>query len=1193
MTLQAQIKWVTNLADFKKSVDEGTGVVVAHTAKVDKLVTSLSGGGLFGAVNNAIGAFEKLGGVQKLTGAEMERYNALVTKAIDKAQVMGREIPEAWLAIQAATARANVTVEQMPAHLKRVEEQSTLASRAGGVLSSTFGQVFSAFSAAGIVNQLVGGLVSLARGAVQSAGALVDLSNKTGLSTETLQRMQFVAKQSGSDMGTFADAVFKMGLNIAEGTGKARNGAESLGLSWEQLRAASPDQQFQMVVQALERMEDPQKRNEAAVALFGKTAKEILPAIVDGYSKIAGQAKVASDAQIRAVDAASDAWDAFVERQKTSITTWLGNMVIARAEVGKLTAEQQSQYAAILKSGGDAEAFLLKLAAQAQNTGKDIYLATPKPIPPAFTESLKLAEEGFKKLTSSKLAEINAALALGKSNDDIINGLNITDGVLQLAKKAHQDQAEAVKKATAAAEAHTKALKDNERALVPLTDAQKTFAIANDNLSRGVDVTALKFGISAKAVTTYLDSVKNATQIAEIWRKAHETMTDVTKKFADKADQDWKASQQKIADASSAALADQLRAVAQFSERRYQLTLSDSQRQLRQIELERQAAISALTQRFNLQGVLYAIALAQINAYYASVTKLAKQDELLRQLQELGRGFEELGRSFGNNVVGTITTGIGKMLPFFEQMKTQIKKVGEEGQKTALAIGQALSAVASVVGATSSGSRAQRVIGGALTGAMAGAATYAAFATTFSAQTFGISIAVGALAGAIVGWVAANRAAAASAKEAAGKLDDLKASLIAQYGSMENAAAVAGRFGLALEDSVGSSANDLQNLSKEAAALDQKLKDLASDVQKYGLAWTDLSDPADVFAEATKAAKPLVDSFTRLTQAGYDTGAVVDAMSGDVNIWLTSVLKAGTKIPPAMQPILEKLIAMGLLTDENKRKLLGLSDPNVLSGGTFDDVVAAAQRYGLELDALGPKVNQLNIDKVSQQLSSDWKLLTSDGEDVNAVMLAMQKQVQEVVSAAFKFGDTIPESMKPMLESMIKAGLLTDDVGQKLTDSSKINFAKPIEVAVEDLVSAIQALVDTMSQGVRFPIREEYIPDPARPGGTRADADPTGAETFHSGTAKVLPFVVAHNGLLPDEVPAILQTGEAVLNRRAVAAVGSGEISAMNRGDRRGGPTVHLTVNVHRPILRDKRGMRQLAQEITAEVPSVLTASGF
>jgi DNA phosphorothioation-dependent restriction protein DptG len=175
--------------------------------------------------------------------------------------------------------------------------------------------------------------------------------------------------------------------------------------------------------------------------------------------------------------------------------------------------------------------------------------------------------------------------------------------------------------------------------------------------------------------------------------------------------------------------------------------------------------------------------------------------------------------------------------------------------------------------------------------------------SAFSAETMGISIAVGALAGAIMGWVAASKAAAASAKEAASKLGDMKGALIAQYGSMEEAAQVAGRFGLVLENSIGSSANDLKQLSNESAALEQKLKDVADAVQRYGLTWTDMVDPADIMQQATSAAKALLTSYTNLTQAGYKQDAVINAMSGDINVWLANVLAAGAKIPPEMQPI--------------------------------------------------------------------------------------------------------------------------------------------------------------------------------------------------------------------------------------------------------------------------------------------------
>ena len=282
-------------------------------------------------------------------------------------------------------------------------------------------------------------------------------------------------------------------------------------------------------------------------------------------------------------------------------------------------------------------------------------------------------------------------------------------------------------------------------------------------------------------------------------------------------------------------------------------------------------------------------------------------------------------------------------------------------------------------------------------------------------------------------------------------------------------------------------------------------------------------DPTQALQGSQTAATALIKTYTDLTNASYSSDAVTKAMAADVNTWLGNTLAAGGSIPPAMQPIVDKLITMGLLTDDNKNKLLGLSEVT-LDGGSFADVTAAAQKYGIQLDALGPKVNQLQIDSAAATLSADWKTLTSDGEDVNAVMDGMKGQVQDVVTEALKFGDSVPSSMQGMIDSMIAAGDLTDGLGNKLTDDSKINFAKPITDAVEDLVTAVGKLVDTMSKGVTFPVNEKYNPDPNRP----ADASsPSSSDSSQPGADGTLPAHAAGAYIRADHV-AQVHAGEII-----------------------------------------------------------------
>jgi hypothetical protein len=269
---------------------------------------------------------------------------------------------------------ANLVVK-VTADVKDVDKQfAALGPSLGGAdkaalsLSASIGKVAAAIGLVGIADKAVTTLANWTKEAIANAGALVDMSAKTGLSTETLQRMGYVGKQTGVELNQLTDAAFMLGVRIQQGKGNI----DGLGLSFHQLRQMSPDQQFEKVVDALSRMEDPQKRNAMAVELFGRSARSILPAIADDYDRIADQANIASDAQIKAIDRASDAWDAFIERRKSDITQTLGSMVLAGEQGGAMGMLQM--LGATLHGGGLSSALTEGLG---KNVPKDIILPDP------------------------------------------------------------------------------------------------------------------------------------------------------------------------------------------------------------------------------------------------------------------------------------------------------------------------------------------------------------------------------------------------------------------------------------------------------------------------------------------------------------------------------------------------------------------------------------------------------------------------------------------------------------------------------------------------------------------------------------------------------------------------------------------------------------------------------------------------
>ena len=131
-------------------------------------------------------------------------------------------------------------------------------------------------AAAGIVT----GMVGLGYNAVKTADDLNTLSKQTGISTDTLQKMQYAAELvdvpfdriSGAvtkmkkSMGGSGEAFDKLGVSVTDSTGHMRN-AESV---------------FFDVIKAMSRIPNEVERDQIAYEIFGRSADELAGIIDDG-----------------------------------------------------------------------------------------------------------------------------------------------------------------------------------------------------------------------------------------------------------------------------------------------------------------------------------------------------------------------------------------------------------------------------------------------------------------------------------------------------------------------------------------------------------------------------------------------------------------------------------------------------------------------------------------------------------------------------------------------------------------------------------------------------------------------------------------------------------------------------------------------------------------------------------------------
>ncbi len=403
---------------------------------LDRMTDSFSGRKLIQEAALMERAIEKAGGMATLTGQQLQMAGNKAAEAAEKMKKLGMDVPPGLQKIADA--------------IKPIPEHMTLAQKATGLFTSTFGQMLSAFSVASLISRAASTLMSWTSAAIKGAGAIVDLSAKTGLSMDTIQRFEFVAKQTSSSMEAFTGAAFKLGVNLSGGGTSVRAAVDRLGLSFSDIQKLNPDQQFDKIARALEGMEDPQARNEAAVRLFGKTASEILPAIAQGYGRLADAAKVSSDAQLLAIDAAADRWDKFVSDQYTNIRSLAGDMLLLQMQRRSLTLEETKAMLQFERDGGSAREFKIRLyeadlaAVDAAKKHAAAVVGQTAVIIP-FTQELANARTEMAQIDAATRTQIVAAQKLGKTTDEITDRFGISAVAQRLLAEAMRSGATAAK----------------------------------------------------------------------------------------------------------------------------------------------------------------------------------------------------------------------------------------------------------------------------------------------------------------------------------------------------------------------------------------------------------------------------------------------------------------------------------------------------------------------------------------------------------------------------------------------------------------------------------------------------------------------------------------------------------------------------------------------------------------------------
>lgn len=243
-------------------------------------------------------ALERAGGASILTAAELTKVGNQAALAVEKARALGIEIPPG------------------------LQKLAAEAKGAGGALEGIKG------AAAGLAGALgiglgIGAVVSFGKSVFDAASKVGDLAVQLGISTDAVQGFEFAATQSGSSLDAVGIAITKMNQKLSAGDDSTIKALNMAGLSFNAIRAMKPEDAFLAITDAVGQIPDPMQRTEVALSLFGKSAAELLPAIMEGFRNTAAAANKMSTETIAALKEAQDNW----ERYKNNVLIFSAQLI--------------------------------------------------------------------------------------------------------------------------------------------------------------------------------------------------------------------------------------------------------------------------------------------------------------------------------------------------------------------------------------------------------------------------------------------------------------------------------------------------------------------------------------------------------------------------------------------------------------------------------------------------------------------------------------------------------------------------------------------------------------------------------------------------------------------------------------------------------------------------------------------------
>lgn len=184
----------------------------------------------------------------------------------------------------------------------------------------------------------VGGVVAFAKSAIDAGDAMADMSQKTGISVESLSKWKFVAEQSNTTLDGMLPGLKGLATNMesaARGSKESSDAFARLGVEVKDKSGALRGMDAVMLDLAdrFSKMPDGAQKSALAVRVFGKAGQEMIPVLNQGRAGIGELMATAERLGLvmssQAARAADDLKDSLAQLASTG--TALQNALLERA----------------------------------------------------------------------------------------------------------------------------------------------------------------------------------------------------------------------------------------------------------------------------------------------------------------------------------------------------------------------------------------------------------------------------------------------------------------------------------------------------------------------------------------------------------------------------------------------------------------------------------------------------------------------------------------------------------------------------------------------------------------------------------------------------------------------------------------------------------------------------------------------